>query len=113
MVRVVVPPLPLRGEVWDAHVPRAGPHPFVILTVNPLIEKLGSVVAALVTGNDGPRLTHIPLGAEVGLTEYDESYVNATDLHQLPKAGLRRRRGRLHPAEMEALEDAVRTCLGL
>ena len=48
---------PLRGEVWDAHVGGAGTHPFVILTVNPMIARLGAVTAALVTGTAGPRYT--------------------------------------------------------
>ena len=78
-----------------------------------MIGRLGSVTAALVTGNSGPRFTHIPLGREAGLTEYDESYVNATDLHTIPKPKLHRRGGRLDAAEMASLENAVRTYLGL
>jgi mRNA interferase MazF len=104
---------PLRGEVWDAHVRGAGTHPFVILTVNPMIARLGAVTAALVTGTAGPRYTHIPLGTEAGLTEYAESYANATDLHTIPKPRLHRRRGRLAAAEMASLEQAVRTYVGL
>src|SRR5215472_13143300 len=41
----------------------------------------------LITGTKGPGYTHIPLGAEAGLTEYAESYANATDLHTIPKPG--------------------------
>jgi mRNA interferase MazF len=104
---------PLRGEVWDAHVRRAGTHPFVILTVNPMIAWLGAVTAVLVTGTVGPRYTHIPLGAEAGLAEYAESYANATDLHTIPKPRLHHRRGRLAGAELASLERAVRTYLGL
>ena len=104
---------PLRGEVWDAHVRGAGTHPFVILTVNPMIARLGAVTAVLVTGTVGPRYTHIPLGAEAGLAEYDESYANATDLYTIPKPRLHHRRGRLAGAELASLERAVRTYLGL
>ena len=104
---------PLRGEVWDAHVRGAGAHPFVILTVNPMIARLGAVTAVLVTGTAGPRYTHIPLGAEAGLTEYAESYANATDLHTIPKPRFHNRRGRVASVEMASLERAVRTYLGL
>jgi mRNA interferase MazF len=104
---------PLRGEVWDGHARGAGTHPFVILTVNPMIARLGAVTAVLVTGTAGPRYTHIPLGAEAGLAEYAESYTNATDLHTIPKPRLRRRRGRLAGAELASLERAVCTYLGL
>jgi len=31
---------PLRGEVWDVAVPRGGPHPAVVLTVNILRDRL-------------------------------------------------------------------------
>jgi mRNA interferase MazF len=103
---------PLRGEIWDAHLPRAGTHPFVVLTINPMIGRLGAVTAALVTGTEGPPSTHVPLGHEVGLTDY-ESYANATDLHTIPKGKLHRRRGRLTLAEMRKLENAIRTYLGL
>jgi mRNA interferase MazF len=104
---------PLRGEVWDAHVPVIGMHPFVILTINPMIVRLGSVTAVLVTGSEGPSSTHIPLGEEAGLTEYDESYANATDIHTIPKPKLHRRRGRLDRAELASIAEAVRTYLGL
>jgi len=104
---------PLRGEVWDAHVRGAGAHPFVILTVNPMIARLGAVTAVLVTGTAGPRYTHIPLGAEAGLTEYAESYANAADLHTIPKPRFHNRRGRVASVEMASLERAVRTYLGL
>jgi mRNA interferase MazF len=103
----------MRGEVWNARVPVVGEHPFVILTINPMIARLGSVTAILVTGSEGPSSTHIPLGREAGLTEYDESFANASDVHTIPKPRLRARRGRLHPAEMARIEDAVKTYLGL
>lgn len=104
---------PLRGEVWDAHVPRAGVHPFVVLTVNPVIARLGSVTAALVTSTEGPASTHVVVGGEAGLGEHQQSFVSATDLHTIPKPAFRRRRGRLHQAEMARIEDAIRTYLGL
>jgi mRNA interferase MazF len=105
---------PMRGEVWDAHVRDAGGmHPFVVLTINPMIGHLGSLTAVLVTGNRGPETTHVPLGKDVGLTEYDESFANASDLHTIPKSKFRRQRGRLDPAELRRLEEAVRTYLGL
>lgn len=84
-----------------------------MLTVNVLIPRLSAVTVALVTGTDGPPQTHVPLDREAGLTGYDLSYVNATDLHTIDKPRLRRRRGRLHPRELVRLEEAVRTYLGL
>ncbi len=104
---------PLRGEVWDVHVPIAGEHPAVVLTINSMITRLSSVTVSVITGTAGPAPTHIALAHDAGLTRYDVSYANATDLHTVAQSRLRRRRGRLHPAELRHLEDAVRTYLGL
>jgi mRNA interferase MazF len=104
---------PLRGEVWNAHVPGAGVHPVVVLTINPLISRLSSVTVVVITGTAGPTVTHIPLGPEAGLTKYDVSFANVTDVHTIAQAKLTRRRGALHPAEMARLEEALRVTLGL
>jgi mRNA interferase MazF len=66
-----------------------------------------------VTGSAGPPVTHVPIGPEAGVSKYPESYVNCTDLHSVDKPRLRRRLGRLAPAEMRSVETAVRTVLGL
>ena len=104
---------PLRGEVWDAHLRGAGQHPVVVLTMSNLVSRLSSVTVVVITGTAGPATTHTALGPESGLTKYDESYANATDVHTIPQASLRRRRGRLHQAELAHLEQAVRLVLGL
>jgi mRNA interferase MazF len=90
-----------------------GEHPAVILTINPMISRLGSVTIAVITGTAGPPPTHIPLAADAGLTRYDVSYANATDLHTVDQGRLKKRRGRLHSAELQRLESAIRTYLGL
>jgi mRNA interferase MazF len=61
----------------------------------------------------GPAVTHVPVGAESGLTKYDESFVNCTDLHTVAKQRLRGRLGLLGPAELRRVEDTVRLTLGL
>jgi mRNA interferase MazF len=104
---------PLRGEVWDAHLRGVGQHPVVVLTISDLVPRLSSVTVVVITGTRGPAATHIALGEEAGLTKYDESYANATDVHTIPHASLRRRRGRLHQAELAHLEQAARLVLGL
>lgn len=105
---------PLRGEVWDAQFPGGlGAHPVVVLTVNALGQRLSALTVALITGTEGPHSTHVRLDSDAGLTGYDVSFVNATDLHTLPKGKLRKQRGRLHPAELAQVEDAIRGYLGL
>lgn len=103
----------MRGEIWEAHIPRAGTHPVVILTINALRPRLSSVTVAVVTGTQGPRSTHVSVGADAGLSKYVESYVNVTDIHSIPTASCRSRRGLLARAELTAVEESIKTSLGL
>jgi mRNA interferase MazF len=104
----------LRGEVWSCALPQPiGPHPAVILTVNRIALPLSAVTIAVVTGTPGPAASHVPIGPEAGLTKYNQSYVNCTDLHTVEKARLRKRLGRLVPAELRRIEGCIRQILGL
>jgi len=104
---------PLRGEVWDCRLPQIGEHPVVVLTINPLLRRLRSATVVIVTGTEGPTATHIQLDSAAGLTRYDVSYANATDVHTVALGRLRLRRGLLHPAELMRIEEALRITLGL
>jgi mRNA interferase MazF len=105
---------PLRGEVWEAHLPRGiGSHRVVVLAISTLIPRLSAVTVAIITGTEGPPSTHVPVDSDAGLTGHDISYINATDLHTLDKPRLHKRRGLLSPGEMARLEEAVRLYLGL
>ena len=105
--------IPMRGEVWDVAIPRIGPHLAVVLTINELRGRFHETTVALVTGTSGPRLTHIPVGPDSGLTKYNESYVNVTNLFSIPTSRFRVRRGLLHRKEMNAVESGIRLTLGL
>ncbi len=85
----------------------------MILTINALRDRLSELSVVLVTGTPGPARTHIPIGADAGLTRYEESYVNATSVHTVPLAACRRRRGLIAGGELAATETAVRYVLGL
>ncbi|GGQ37525.1 hypothetical protein GCM10010250_04230 [Streptomyces althioticus] len=105
---------PLRGEVWGCALPApTGPHPVVVLTVNRIAEPLSAVTVAVITGTSGPASTHVPVGPDCGVTKYDESYVNCTDLHTVDKPRLRRRLGLLAPSELRNVEERLRVILGL
>ena len=105
-------PEPLRGEVWEVAFPRFGMHPAVVMSVNALNSRLGHVAVLPVTGTSGPLLTHIPLGADAGLTRYDESYVDITGVQAVARGRCRRRRGLLAPSEMIRIEGQLRVYLG-
>lgn len=104
---------PLRGEVWDAGIARIGPHPVVVLTANLLIRRLSSIHCVLVTSQPGPPSVRIPLDRDAGLTAHPVCYADATTLLTLPLGALHRQRGRLSLAELDRVEQAVRTVLGL
>ncbi len=104
---------PLRGEIWDVDIPAVGEHPAVVLSANPINTHLGHITIAVVTGTPGPPVTHVPLGAEAGLTRYDLSYANATDLHAVNKERFLGRRGLCSKDELAHVESLVRVYLEL
>lgn len=64
---------PMRGEVWDAQLPRGiGAHPVLILTVNAVGQKLSTVTVAMITGTEGPPSTHVRLDHDAGLSGHFE-----------------------------------------
>jgi mRNA interferase MazF len=68
---------------------------------------------ALITETEGPPGTHVRLDRDAGVTGYDVSYVNTTDLHSIAKPRLRHQRARLALPELESVENALRDYLGL
>jgi len=104
----------LRGEVYDCRFPAPiGMHPGVVLTINALIPRFESVIVVLITGTAGPRPLRIPVGPDAGLTGREESYADVTSVFSISRSQLRRRRGRLAPGELVAVEQGLATVLGL
>lgn len=102
------------GDIWDVQFPTpVGNRPCVILTNNALIQRLGAITVAEITGTQGPPSTHIEVPPDVGLTDRDRSWVNVTGLHTVAKGKLRRQRGRLAPIELDHVKVAVRLVLSL
>jgi mRNA interferase MazF len=78
-----------RGEIWFATTP-GGDRPVLILTRDPVAERIGSVVVAALTR------TRRGLVSELSLTAANDGVptdcvVNFDNLHTLPRASLRRR----------------------
>ncbi|MCP4306832.1 MAG: type II toxin-antitoxin system PemK/MazF family toxin [bacterium] len=87
-----------RGEVWFAATP-GGDRPVLILTRDPVADRIGSVVVA--------ALTRISRGvvSELELTPEDDGVPTACvasfdNLHTLPRESFRRLVTRLGPARM-------------
>ncbi len=87
-----------RGDVWFAATP-GGDRPVLILTRDPVADRIGSVVVA------GLTRTRRGLVSELDLTLDDDGVpsdcvVNFDNLHTLPRELLRRRVTTLSPTRM-------------
>jgi mRNA interferase MazF len=87
-----------RGEVWFAATP-GGDRPVLVLTRDPVADRIGSVVVA------GLTRTRRGLVSELHLTQADgvptASVVNFDNLHTIPREAFRRRVTTLSPARMD------------
>jgi len=92
-----------RGEIWFAATP-GGDRPVLVLTRDPVADRIGSVVVAALTR------TRRGLVSEMALTEADglptASVVNFDNLHTIPRATFRRKVAMLPP---ERVAEACRT----
>ena len=87
-----------RGEVWFATTP-GGDRPVLVLTRDPVADRIGSVVVAALTR------TRRGLVSELELTAADDGVptdcvVNLDNVHTLPRRAFRRRVTGLSPARM-------------
>jgi mRNA interferase MazF len=87
-----------RGEIWFAATP-GGDRPVLVLTRDPVAERIGAVVVAALTK------TRRALASELELTANDDGVptdcvVNFDNLHTIPRSTFRRRVTTLTPARM-------------
>lgn len=87
-----------RGEIWFAATP-GGDRPVLVLTRDPVAEKIGSVVVAALTR------TRRALVSELDLTVLDDGVptdcvVNFDNLHTIPRESFRRQVTALGPSRM-------------
>lgn len=87
-----------RGEVWFAATP-GGDRPVLVLTRDPVAEKIGSIVVA------GLTRTRRALVSELDLTMSDDGVptdcvVNFDNIHTIPRDTFRRQVTTLRPTRM-------------
>lgn len=78
-----------RGEVWFAAVPGGGDRPVLILTRDPLADRIGHLVVATLTRTRRHLASELAWGEEDGMPV--ESVVSFDSLRTLPREALRRR----------------------
>jgi mRNA interferase MazF len=87
-----------RGEIWFAATP-GGDRPVLVLTRDPVAERIGSLVVAALTRTRRGLVSELELtAAEDGLP--DDCVVNFDNIHTLPRQRFRHRVATLSPARM-------------
>lgn len=92
-----------RGEVWFAATP-GGDRPVLVLTRDPVADRIGSVVVAALTRTRRGLVSELALTTDDGVPT--DSVVNFDNLHTLPRASFRRHVATLSPGRMA---EACRT----
>lgn len=77
-----------RGEIWFAATP-GGDRPVLVLTRDPVADRIGSVVVAALTRTTRELVSELPLTVERDGVPSD-CVVNFDNLHTVPRAAFRR-----------------------
>jgi mRNA interferase MazF len=98
-----------RGEIWFAVTP-GGDRPVLVLTRDPVADRIGSVVVVALTRTRRGLVSELPLTAAQDRVPSD-CVVNFDNVHTLPRTSFRRCVATLSPARMaqacRVLRDAV------
>ncbi len=99
-----------RGEIWFAAVPGGGDRPVLVLTRDPVADRIGRVVVAALTRTRRSVVSELPLtAAEDGVPS--DCVVSFDNVHTLPRAAFRRRLTALPAARMARACRALRAAV--
>jgi len=99
-----------RGEIWFAAVPSGGDRPVLVLTRDPVADRIGRVVVAALTRTRRGVVSEVPLTvAEDGVAS--DCVVSFDNLHTLPRSVFRRRVTTLSPPRMARACRALRAAV--
>jgi mRNA interferase MazF len=99
-----------RGEIWFAATP-GGDRPVLVLTRDPVADRIGSVVVAALTRTRRGLVSELLLTvSEDGVPS--DCVVNFDNLHTLPRATFRRRVTQLSARRMAQACRTLRGALG-
>jgi mRNA interferase MazF len=98
-----------RGEIWFAETGFGGDRPVLVLTRDPVADRIGAVVVAHLTTTIRGLSSELRLGAADGLGR--DCVVSFDNLHTIKRTAFRRRAAVLSPARMRevcaVLDDAL------
>ena len=100
----------LRGEVWFASVPGGGDRPVLVLTRDPVADRISRVVVAALTRTRRGVVSELPLTAAEDDVPSD-CVVSFDNLHTLPRSAFRRRLTVLTPARLARACRALRAAV--
>lgn len=103
-----MPPI-RRGEIWFSAAP-GGDRPVLILTRDPVADRINSVVVAAVTRTVRGLTSELPLTPADGVPT--ACVVNFDNVHTIPKKSLRRRIATLPPNRMAEACRALQAATG-
>lgn len=100
-----------RGEIWFAAVPAGGDRPVLVLTRDPVADRIGRVVVAALTRTRRGLVSELALSvAEDGVPS--DCVVSFDNLHTLPRSAFRRRLTTLSDGRMARACQALRAAAG-
>jgi mRNA interferase MazF len=97
------------GEVWWAATP-GGDRPVLVLTRDPIADRIGSIVVAALTRTVRGLVSELPLSPADGVPT--ECVANFDNLHTIPRDTFRRRVTALPPHRMPELCRALQGASG-
>ena len=104
-------PMPMqRGDIWFASTP-GGDRPVLVLTRDPVAERIGSVVVAALTRTRRGLVSELDLTAEADGVPSD-CVVNFDNLHTLPREAFRRKVTTLRAPRLAAACRALAAATG-
>jgi mRNA interferase MazF len=99
-----------RGELWFAATP-GGDRPVLILTRDPVADRIGSVVVAALTRTRRGLVSELELTADQDHVPSD-CVVNFDNIHTLPRNAFRRKIVRLSPTRLHQACRTLRASTG-
>lgn len=99
-----------RGELWFAITP-GGDRPVLILTRDPVADRIGAVVVAALTRTRRGLVSELELTASEDHVPSD-CVVNFDNVHTLPRSAFRRKIGALSAARMHQACHILRASTG-
>lgn len=97
------------GEIWWAATP-GGDRPVLILTRDPVADRIGSVVVAALTRTVRDLVSELPLTKADGVPT--DCAVNFDNVHTIPRETLRRRVTALSPSRLAEACRALQAASG-